>query len=274
MILTFKEINDLKKSLAEKKKEIDISLDLGISKSKIKLVRNLVLFPDGNKVDLSDIGRIDERSCYLVTKNKLVKIQTFSRETNKHYKLVPTKDWPTITISGVPMHQKTRITPRQDTIEKTSFKINGKILDTCTGLGYTAILASKKAEKVITIEHDDNVLEITKLNPYSKELFTSKNIELKRGDIRDIIKRFKKNEFDFIIHDPPTFKLAGELYGREFYRQLYRVLKVNGELFHYTGRGGVSKGRSFIDEVIIRLKEVGFRDIKKVMNEQAVICKK
>ena len=274
MILTFKEINDLKKSLAEKKKEIDISLDLGISKSKIKLARNLVLFPDGNKVDLSDIGRIDEKSCYLINRNKLVKIQTFSRDTNKHYKLVPTKDWPTITISGVPMHQKTRITPRQDTIEKTSFKINGKILDTCTGLGYTAILASKKAKKVITIEHDDNVLEITKLNPYSKELFTSKNIELKRGDIRDIIKRFKKNEFDFIIHDPPTFKLAGELYGREFYRQLYRVLKVNGELFHYTGRVGISKGRSFIDEVIIRIKEVGFRDINKVMDEQAVICRK
>ncbi|MEK6861254.1 MAG: methyltransferase domain-containing protein, partial [Nanoarchaeota archaeon] len=258
MILEFKNINELKKAIEEKKQELEISVDLGLNKAKIKIEGNTVIFPDGNKLNFSKIKRTDEKSCYLVYKNKLVKIQTFSKETNKYYKLVPTKDWPTVTISGVPMHQNTRVTPKEDVIKKTRFNIKGKVLDTCTGLGYTAILASKKADKVITLEYDDNILEIAKLNPYSRDLFNNKNIEILRGDIKRVIKQFKNNEFDAIIHDPPTFKLAGELYGREFYKQLYRVLKNDGELFHYTGRVGIWKGRRFIDEVIKRLKEVGF----------------
>jgi len=274
MILEFKNINELKKAIEEKKQELEISVDLGLNKAKIKIEGNTVVFPDGNKLDFSKIKKIDEKSCYLAYKNKLVKIQTFSKETNKHYKLVPTKDWSTVTISGVPMHQKTRATPKEDAIKKTSFGIKGKVLDTCTGLGYTAIFASKKADKVITVEYDDNIIEIAKLNPYSRDLFNNKNIEILRGDIKSVIKQFKNNEFDAIIHDPPTFKLAGELYGREFYKQLYRVLKNDGELFHYTGRVGIRKGRRFIDEIIKRLNEVGFKDIKKVMDEQAVVCKK
>ena len=274
MILTFDEIEGIRRALNDNKSEIKISLDLGVSEAVIKIIKGCAVFPDGSKVDVNKINKIDKKSCYLVHKNKLVKIQMFSRETNKHYKLVPTKDWSTITISGVPMHQKTRITPRQYAVDVTNFDIKGKVLDTCTGLGYTAILASKKADKVVTVEYDDNIIEIAKLNPYSKELFTNKKIEMIRGDVKNAVKNFKNNEFDIVIHDPPTFKLAGELYGREFYKQLYRVLKINGKLFHYTGRIGIWVGRRFIDEVIKRLKEIGFKDIKKVMDEQAVICKK
>lgn len=274
MILTFKEIEEIKKALKDNKSEIKISLDLGISEAAINIIKGYSIFPDGSKLNINDIKKVDEKSCYLIHQNKLVKIQMFSRETNRYYKLIPTKDWPTVTISGVPMHQKTRVTPKQDASEKISFNIRGKVLDTCTGLGYTAILASRKADKVITAEYDNNILELAKLNPYSSELFSNKKIELMNGDIEVLIKRFNDKEFDFIIHDPPTFKLAGELYGKEFYKELYRVLKDEGELFHYTGRVGIRKGRGFIDEVIKRLKEVGFKDIKKVMDEQAVICRR
>lgn len=275
MILTFKEIDDLRNAAKEHKNEIEISLDLGVSKDKVRINDNKVTFKDGTRIDLSDTEKIDSKSCYLIRNNKLIKIQLFSRETSKYYKLVPTPDWPTITISGVPMHQKTRATPKKDAIDKINhIDIKGKVLDTCTGLGYAAILASEKADKVITVEHDNNVLEIARLNPYSIKLFNNKKIELINWDINKIIKTFKNNEFDAIIHDPPTFKLAGELYGRDFYKQLYRVLSDNGELFHYTGRVGIWGGRSFIDEVTKRLKEIGFRNIKKVMDEQALICRK
>lgn len=37
------------------------------------------------------------------------------------------------------------------------------------------------------------------------------------------------------MHNPPRFSIAGELYGLDFYRALYRVLRRDGKLFHYTG---------------------------------------
>lgn len=173
------------------------------------------------------------------------------------------------------MHQKTRVTPQEDAHEKTSaVEIHGAVLDTCTGLGYTAILAAQKAERVVSVEYDAQILELARLNPYSRELFANKTIQLVRGDVRDVIRTFKDNEFDVIIHDPPTFKLAGELFGREFYREAYRVLKKSGWMFHYTGRFGIKSGRRFIEEVIKRLKEVGFTTIRKVMDEQGVVCQK
>ena len=51
------------------------------------------------------------------------------------------------------------------------------VLDSGTGLGYTAITASKTADKVITIEFDENVIKISRLNPYSQDLLTKKNIQ-------------------------------------------------------------------------------------------------
>ena len=41
---------------------------------------------------------------------------------------------------------------------------------------------------------------------------------------------------DAILHDPPRFGIAGELYSQGFYyEQLARILKRRGRLFHYTG---------------------------------------
>lgn len=104
-----------------------------------------------------------------------MKMQFFSNETNKFYKLVPTKDAPTLEISGIRMHVTKYMTPIQDTkkkIESVS-PIKGIVLDTCMGLGYTAILASKRTDFVITCEKDGNVIEIAKFNPWSKELFNN-----------------------------------------------------------------------------------------------------
>ena len=40
---------------------------------------------------------------------------------------------------------------------------------------------------------------------------------------------------DAVLHDPPRFGIAGELYSQSFYDQLARVLRPRGRLFHYTG---------------------------------------
>ena len=62
-----------------------------------------------------------------------------------------------------------------------------------------------------------------------------------------------------MLHDPPRFGMAGELYSQVFYDQLARVLTRRGRLFHYTGAPNkVSSGRDLQQEVAARLRRSGF----------------
>ena len=245
----------------------DVSLDLNISKTEIGIEGNFFIFPDNQKLNEIQLKKPmkDNTSCFLIRENSLVKLQLFSEHTNKFYKLVPTKDAPTIEISGIRMHVTKEMTPIEDTKRKIESitPIKG-VLDTCMGLGYTAILASKYANFVITCEKDENVLEIAQLNPWSKELFNNKKISILKTDVFEEIKVFKSEMFDAIIHDPPRLSLAVQLYSLEFYRQLFRVLKKEGKLYHYTGAPG-SKNRkiNLAKNVGERLRDAGFKDIKK-----------
>lgn len=249
-------------------KNVDVSLDLNLSTTKIKIENNFFIFPDDQKLDQSQLKKPikDNTSCFLVQDGLLVKIQLFSERTNRFYKLVPTNDAPTIEISGIRMHVTKEMTPMEDTKKKIEsiMPVNGIVLDTCMGLGYTAILASKYADFVFTCEKDGNVLEIAQLNPWSKDLFNNKKINIINADIFNQIRVFKNNMFDAIIHDPPRLSLATELYSLDFHRQLFRVLKKNRKLYHYAGNPG-SKFRkiNLAGNVSKRLKQAGFNEIKK-----------
>lgn len=138
----------------------------------------------------------------------------------------------------------------------------GSCLDTCTGLGYTAIEAAKNARSVVTCEVSDAVLTLAQWNPWSQDLFENKRIELINASISNEIKKMKSNRFDTIIHDPPRFSKAGELYSFEFYVELLRVMRSGSRLFHYVGSVGKHKGRKIHQEVSARLKKAGFRNIR------------
>lgn len=90
------------------------------------------------------------------------------------------------------MHRVGGINPIEDAILKINaiLPVKGRILDTCMGLGYIAIIASKKAREVITVEKDLNVIEIGRINPWSEELYSRKNIDIIEGDISKEIKKF------------------------------------------------------------------------------------
>jgi predicted methyltransferase len=65
---------------------------------------------------------------------------------------------------------------------------------------------------------------------------------------------------DAILHDPPRFGIAGELYSQAFYDQLARVVRRKGRLFHYTGTPNrLTSGRDVPGEVARRLQRAGFR---------------
>jgi predicted methyltransferase len=64
---------------------------------------------------------------------------------------------------------------------------------------------------------------------------------------------------DAVLHDPPRFGIAGQLYSQAFYDQLARVLRRRGRLFHYVGTPNkLTSGRDVPREVATRLGRAGF----------------
>jgi predicted methyltransferase len=207
---------------------------------------------------------------------RIPEIKFYSEKTGKFYKLVKTSTWPTVKVSGIFMHRVKDVDPKTDSLLKVKAlgKIEGIGLDTCAGLGYTSILSAKerKVKKIITVEKDENMIKIAKLNPYSKELFTNSKIALIIGDVYEEIRKFSDEYFNFIIHDPPRVSIAGELYSLEFYKQLFRVLKKGGKIFHYVGEPGKRQMKNYKKGILERLRLAGFRNIKKVEYAKGVVC--
>ena len=238
------------------------SLDLGLTTSDVSLEASRAVFPDGQWHPWQAIEEIagDESVCYLLEDNAATKTQRFSDVRNMVYVLMPTQRAPTVLVSGIQMHRVKDIDPWQDTLEKigTVSPVQGRVLDTCTGLGYTAIAAAKTAREVITIELDPDMLEIARLNPRSRPLFEHGKIRQIVGDSYEEVEDFEEESFARIIHDPPMLTRAGELYSGAFYERLYRILQERGRLYHYVGDPESRSGRNTIRGVIRRLRDAGF----------------
>jgi len=257
---------------AEAREEIiKISLDLGRSLHECLIQREGVMIDD-QLIKWEELKKASkkERDIFMVVDGKLFSL---SISSGHFYKLVFVS-WghpPTLEIDGIHMHRIKDITPDKDAWMKV--KLCGdlrckRVLDTCMGLGYTAITALKMgACSIVTVEIDENVIELARLNPWSRELEDEK-IDFRLGDITNLIEEFKE-EFDAIIHDPPRFSLAGELYGLEFYRKLNKALKLGGKLVHYVGQPGIVRGRAIWRGVIKRLREAGF-DVRYDENSRCV----
>ncbi len=70
------------------------------------------------------------------------------------------------------------------------------------------------------------------------------------------------------------FSLAGDLYSGEFYRDLYRLLKRRGRLFHYIGDLESRSGRNVVKGVVRRLGEAGFARIVRKPGAFGVVAYK
>lgn len=239
-----------------------VSLDLGLTTTEITIESQGVRFSNGQTLAWSGLETIEvsERGCFVIEGSTPSKIQFFSEEMNCLYSLMPTEGAPTMLISGIPMHRIKGTDPRRDTLEKIKAiaPVTGTVLDTATGLGYTAIEAAKTAERVITVEIEPSALEVARLNPWSQALFDNPRITQIVGDVFDEIEEFEDEAFTRIIHDPPAFNLAGDLYSGAFYRQLFRVLRRGGRLFHYIGDLESKSGRTVSKGAARRLQEAGF----------------
>jgi uncharacterized protein len=209
------------------------------------------------------------------------KIQFFSDKTNTFYQLVPTETIPVLKINGVPMHRYATIDPLTDVkLKIRAINPKGKVLDICTGLGYSSIYSAKlnKVSEVVTIEKDEEVLKLAKLSQDSKDLFTNEKIKIINKDAAKAVKDFQEGSFDCIMHDPPTFVIAPELYTLDFYKDIYRILKRGGKLAHYAPSPGKAKDKNiakrFISRIITNLKNAGFKKIRHFERETEIIAVK
>ena len=177
------------------------------------------------------------------------------------HKLVPT-DWgpPTFEIDGIKMLPTAHASPYADAERKVGLiEPRGKvILDTCGGLGYyAACCVQGYAKQVLSYEKTADVIWLRSLNPWSPEVGGA--LTLTHGDIAVHIVALASGSVDAILHDPPRFGIAGELYSQVFYDQLARVLRRRGKLFHYTGTPNkLTSGRDVPNEVVKRLRQAGF----------------
>ena len=243
---------------------VEVSLDLNLSRCTVTFEDELLVTPCGDRIPLADLLPSEDVESRVITweAGRLAVVEV---RAGGYYKLVPTDSAPTLEIDGIKMHRSKDIDPLEDARQKTARVVprGGRVLDTCGGLGYSAIHAVKAgARAVVSVEKNPHVLEIRSQNPWSAPAEAEK-IEWCHGDVNEIIRTLDDGEFDAIIHDPPRITSAtGDLYGQPFYNQLARVMRAGGKLFHYTGTPQrIRHGERFVNQAMKRLEKAGFGSV-------------
>jgi uncharacterized protein len=208
-------------------------------------------------------GKLKDRTIYYWDGDEFSPV---SRYSGALIKLVPT-EWgaPTFEIDGIKMLPTSKTSPIDDARRKVALvQPQGKtVLDTCGGLGYfAACCLDAGAARIQSFEKNADVLWLRTLNPWSpdpEEPSHDGRLQLTHADVSRAITQIADASVDALLHDPPRFGIAGELYSQVFYDQLARVLRRSGRLFHYTGTPNrLTSGRDVPREVKKRLEKSGF----------------
>lgn len=255
---------------------IEISLDLNLSRNRFGLEGDKLILDPANRLAREELAQIARKE------NRIVLLEDGELEVLEvrgegYCKLVPTAQAPLLEISGVKMHISKGINPFESAGQMAAQVVRkgDRVLDTCGGLGYAASAAlNLGAREVVSVEFSATVMALRRRNPWSRRIF-GPGIQLVQADVGEYIRQLEAESFDALIHDPPRFSLAGELYGEGFYRQLHRVLKRRGALFHYTGNPQlITRGSGFVDQAVRRLKAAGFSKVVKVPELMGVRAEK
>ncbi len=236
------------------------SLDLGRTMSRV------TLDTEGFRVDAQRHPwpeGLKGRTIYFADGTDYLAVQRYSGAL---IKLVPT-EWgaPTFEIDGIKMLPTAQLSPYADAQRKVALIAprNKSVLDTCGGLGYFAACCLEAgAQHVLSFEKNADVLWLREINPWSPDPHDAQSVgrlTLNHADVVQAITTLPDSSVDAILHDPPRFGIAGELYSGSFYDQLARVLRPGGSMFHYTGTPNrMSHGRDLPAEVCRRLQLAGF----------------
>jgi predicted methyltransferase len=208
--------------------------------------------------------QLKDRTIYVWDGDEFVPVARFAGSL---IKLVPT-EWgaPTFEIDGIKMLPTSKESPFEDARRKVALvePRDKVLLDTCGGLGYFAACCLEAGvARIHSFEKNPDVLWLRTLNPWSPDPdapTSGGRLQLAHADVSQAITQFADASVDALLHDPPRFGIAGELYSQAFYDQLARVLRRGGRLFHYTGSPNkLTSGRDVPREVAKRLEKAGFK---------------
>lgn len=209
-------------------------------------------------------AKLKDRTIYYWDGDEFAPISRFSGSL---IKLVPT-EWgaPTFEIDGIKMLPTAKESPFEDARRKVALvEPRGKVLlDTCGGLGYFAACCLEAGvARIHSFEKNPDVLWLRTLNSWSPDpeapAFGGR-LQLTHADVSQAIAQVADASVDALLHDPPRFGIAGELYSQAFYDQLARALRRGGRLFHYTGSPNkLTSDRDVPREVAKRLEKAGFK---------------
>lgn len=147
--------------------------------------------------------------------------EPISRYAGSLIKLVPTQ-WgvPTFEIDGIKMLCTSKHSPMDDARQKVALvEPRGRVvLDTCGGLGYfAACCLDAGVARIVSYEKNVDVLWLRTLNPWSPDpdaAEASGRLELTHADVVQAITHIADASMDAVLHDPPRFGIAGELYSQ------------------------------------------------------------
>jgi len=254
-LLTLKTVEHLKAAAHDGAARLRCSLDLERTQTEVEAHADHFVV-DGTHYPYP--GRCRDRTIYHFIEGAFEPVARFAGSL---IKLVPT-DWgpPTFEIDGIKMLPTSRVSPYEDAVRKVSLVApQGRtVLDTCGGLGYfAACCLSAGAARILSYEKNPDVIWLRGLNPWSP--VPGDALELTQGDVIAHLDALPDASVDAILHDPPRFGIAGELYSQAVYDSFARVIRRKGRLFHYTGTPNrLTSGRDVPNEVATRLRKAGF----------------
>ena len=132
MVFDHEGLIKLADAISNKRETITISSDLGLTESELRLsdlhIDSDIILPILKK----------ERGIFKLEEGKLRHLALFD---DGFYQLVATGEAPTVEIDGIQMHRTKEVKPFEDSRQKaaTVVKKGDVVLDSCGGLGYTAI---------------------------------------------------------------------------------------------------------------------------------------
>lgn len=255
---------------------VDVSLGKKTLSTTIEKTDNLLKIGSFS-INLNDLERIikNTRLIYVVEQNSLSPISSNFSGLLFQLVLFERCKTPTLEISGIHMHRVVMDPLFHDAKIKVSIlnpRPYARVLEVCTGLGYTTYwLLKRKCNVIATIEKNEVVLKIAEYNPWSAHLTKTPIIV---GAAEDLLRYFENSSIDFILHDPPRISLAPELYSTDVYNEFWRILKPGGRIFHYTGEPGKRRGKKIIKGILERLRSAGFSGVAYIHKAQGVIARK
>lgn len=245
--------------------EPEVSFDLGRTQTRALLSQAGLQLPDGAELAVDALRAVaeNERVCFRIDGGEATPIRSYCSKSERVFQLYPTSTSPALWISGFTMHRISGVAPHEgaQAMVDALHPRGGRLLDTTTGLGYAAIYASQCAGEVVTLEVEPECHSIARQNPWSRELFSTPHLTPRLGDSMEEIQLYPQESFDYVLHDPPAFSIAGQLYSQAFYDQVHRVLRRRGRFFHYVGDPASASGGRVTQGVLRRLKSAGFQKV-------------